>query len=215
MTRNGLAILWCRQRIALAGEGNGQDVEADDPVKVPEIGCSGAPSGRYGGRRDEPVGRSDVVAGGGESGPDAGVRTSGEKAGRQRGNASRAALMKASRRSRPSGGGAVHIVQQAGSRDGGDAGPHQASAARPGARSPRPWRFPAAGAGRRVRGRRRRWCPGVCPLVIRAGPPSASAASMSSAKPGIRQGRAGEQHGRLAQRPSAPRTWPVDARAAG
>jgi hypothetical protein len=57
-----------------AGEGDGQGVEAGDTVKVPEVGCSDAPSGSYGRRRDEPVVRPDVLAGGGESGPDAGVR---------------------------------------------------------------------------------------------------------------------------------------------
>ena len=36
----------------LTGEGDGQDVEAGDAVKVPEIGCSDTPSGSYCGRRD-------------------------------------------------------------------------------------------------------------------------------------------------------------------
>ena len=69
----------------LAGEGDGQDVKAGDTVKAPEIGCSNAPSGSYGSRRDEPVMRPDVLSGRGEPGPDAGVRTSGEKAEGQRG----------------------------------------------------------------------------------------------------------------------------------
>ena len=47
---------------------------------MPEIGCSDSPSGSYGGRRDEPGVCPDVLAGSGESGPDAGVRTSGEEA---------------------------------------------------------------------------------------------------------------------------------------
>jgi hypothetical protein len=39
----------------LAGEGDGQDVKAGDTVEVPQIGCSDAPSGSYGGRSDDPV----------------------------------------------------------------------------------------------------------------------------------------------------------------
>jgi len=68
----------------LAGEGDGQDVKAGDTVKVPEIGCPDAPSGRDGGSRDKPVVGADVLADGGEFGPDAGVRTSGQEAEGQR-----------------------------------------------------------------------------------------------------------------------------------
>jgi hypothetical protein len=71
--------------LLLAGEGNAQDVEADDTVKVPQIGCSDAPSSGYGCRRDEPVVRPDVLAGCGELGPDPGVCTGGEKAEGERG----------------------------------------------------------------------------------------------------------------------------------
>jgi hypothetical protein len=52
----------------LVGERDGQDVKADDTVKVPEIGCPDAPSGRYRGRRDEAVVGADVLAGGGGPG---------------------------------------------------------------------------------------------------------------------------------------------------
>ena len=81
----GRLLMRCRKASPLAGEGDGHDVKADDTVKVPEIGCSDAPPGGYGGRRDEPVVCPDILAGCGEFGPDAGVRTSGEEAEGQRG----------------------------------------------------------------------------------------------------------------------------------
>jgi hypothetical protein len=52
---------------------------------VPKIGCSDAPSDSYGGCSNETVVRPDVLAGSGEPGPDACVRTSGEEAEGQRG----------------------------------------------------------------------------------------------------------------------------------
>jgi hypothetical protein len=87
---------------------------------VPEISCSNAPSGSYGGRRDEPVVRPDVLPGGGEFGPDAGVRTSGEEAEGQRGKGGQGGLDKGLTAGLVLGGGAVHAVQQFGGRDGGD-----------------------------------------------------------------------------------------------
>jgi len=104
----------------LAGEGDGQDVKAGDTVKVPEIGCSDAPSGSYGGRRDEPVVCPDVLAGSGESGPDAGVRTSGKQAEGQRGKRDQDRLDEGLTPGPVLRGGAVHAVQQLGGRDGGD-----------------------------------------------------------------------------------------------
>jgi hypothetical protein len=72
-------------RSPLPGERDRQDVKALDTLKVPGIGCSYAPSCGDGDRGDEPMVRPDVLAGGGEFGPDAGVRTSGQQAERQRG----------------------------------------------------------------------------------------------------------------------------------
>jgi hypothetical protein len=95
----------------LAGQGDGQDVEAGDTVKVPEIGCSDAPSGRYGGRRDEPVVRPDVLAGRGESGPDAGVRTSGEEVEGERGKRGQDRLDEGLTASPVLWGGAVYAMQ--------------------------------------------------------------------------------------------------------
>ena len=95
----------------LAGEGDGQDVKAGDTVKVPEIGCSDAPSGSYGGRRDEPVVCPDVLAGSGESGPDAGVRTSGKQAEGQRGKRDQDRLDEGLTPGPVLRGGAVHAVQ--------------------------------------------------------------------------------------------------------
>jgi len=104
----------------LAGEGDGQDVKAGDTVKVPEIGCSNAPSGSYGSRRDEPVMRPDVLSGRGEPGPDAGVRTSGEKAEGQRGKRVQDRLDEGLTAGPALGGSSVYAVQQLGGRDGGD-----------------------------------------------------------------------------------------------
>lgn len=56
------------------GQGDGDDVEAGDAVEMPDVRCSDAPSGGDGGRRHEPVVRTDVQPGRGESGPQAGVR---------------------------------------------------------------------------------------------------------------------------------------------
>ena len=104
----------------LAGEGDGQDVKAGDTVKVPEIGCSNAPSGSYGSRRDEPVMHPDVLSGRGEPGPDAGVRTSGEKAEGQRGKRVQDRLDEGLTAGPVLEGSSVHAVQQLGGRDGGD-----------------------------------------------------------------------------------------------
>jgi len=64
----------------LAGEGEGHDVEAADPVKASEVGWSDAPSDGDGRCRDEPVVRPDVQAGCGEVRPYASVHASGEQA---------------------------------------------------------------------------------------------------------------------------------------
>jgi hypothetical protein len=104
----------------LAGEGDGQDVKAGDTVKVPDIGCSNAPSGSYGSRSDEPVVRPDVLSGRGEPGPDAGVCTSGEKAEGQRGERVQDRLDEGLTAGLVLRGSAVHAVQQLGGRDGGD-----------------------------------------------------------------------------------------------
>ncbi len=104
----------------LAGEGDGQDVKAGDTVKVPEIGCRHAPSGSYGSRRDDPVVRPDVLSGCGEPGPDAGVRTSGEKAEGQRGKRVEDRLDEGLTAGSVLGGSSVHAVQQLGGCDGGD-----------------------------------------------------------------------------------------------
>ena len=104
----------------LTSEGDGQDVEAVDTVKMPAIGCPDAPSGSYGGRRDEPVVRPDVLAGGGESGPDAGVCTSSEKVEGKRGERVQDRLDEGLTADPVLRGGAVHAVQQLGGRDGGD-----------------------------------------------------------------------------------------------
>ena len=104
----------------LGGEGDGQDVKAGDAVKVPEIGCSDAPSGGDGGGRDEPVVRPDVRSGRGEPGPDAGVRTSGETAEGQRGKRVQDRLDEGLTAGSVLGGSAVHAVQQLRGRNGGD-----------------------------------------------------------------------------------------------
>ena len=104
----------------LAGAGDGQDVKAGDTVKVPEIGCFNAPSGSYGSRRDEPVMRPDVLSGRGEPGPDAGVRTSGDKAEGQRGKRVQDRLDEGLTAGPAPGGSPVHAVQQLGGRDGSD-----------------------------------------------------------------------------------------------
>lgn len=104
----------------LAGEGDGKDVKAGYSAEVPEIGCSDAPAGSYGGRRDEPVVCPDVLAGNGESGPDAGVRTSGEEAEGQRGKRGQDRFDEGLPAGPVLWGGAVHAVQELGSSDGGD-----------------------------------------------------------------------------------------------
>ena len=101
----------------IAGAGDGQDVKAGDTVKVPEIGCFNAPSGSYGSRRDEPVMRPDVLSGRGEPGPDAGVRTSGDKAEGQRGKRVQDRLDEGLTAGPAPGGSPVHAVQQLGGRD--------------------------------------------------------------------------------------------------
>jgi hypothetical protein len=85
-----------------------------------EIGCSDPPSGSYGGRRHEPVVCPDVLAGRGESGPDAGVRTSGKEPEGQRGERGQDRLDEGLAASPVLRGGAVHTMQQLGGRDGGD-----------------------------------------------------------------------------------------------
>jgi len=104
----------------LAGEGDGQDVKAGDTVEVPQIGCSDAPSGSYGGRSDDPVVCPDVLAGSDESGPDAGVRTSGEQAEGQRGESGQDSLDEGLTARPVLRGSAVYSVQQLGGGDGGD-----------------------------------------------------------------------------------------------
>jgi hypothetical protein len=104
----------------LASEGNGQDVKADDSVKVPEIGGSDAPTDSYGGRRDEPIVRPGILTGGGELGPDAGVRTSGEEAERQRGKCLQDRFDEGFTAGPVPRGGAVRATQQLSGRDSGD-----------------------------------------------------------------------------------------------
>jgi hypothetical protein len=86
----------------LTSEGNGQDVEAVDTAKVPAVGCPDAPPGSHGGRGDEPVVRPDVLAGGGESSPDAGMRASSEEVEGNRGEPAHLGHS-ASRRQAPDG----------------------------------------------------------------------------------------------------------------
>ena len=101
-------------------EGNGQDVEADDTVEVPEISCSDTPSGGNSGRRDKPVVRPDVLADGGEFGPDSGVRTSGEQTEGQRGKRGKDCLDEGLTAASVLRGGTMYAMQQLRGRDGGD-----------------------------------------------------------------------------------------------
>jgi hypothetical protein len=78
--RFGAAVI----AVLLAGEGDAEDVKPGDTVKVTAISCPDAPSGRNGGRSDDPVVRPDVLRGSGEVGPDAGVRSSGQEVEGQR-----------------------------------------------------------------------------------------------------------------------------------
>jgi hypothetical protein len=103
-----------------ASEGDSQDIEAGDTVKVPEIGCSDAPPGAYGGRRDEPVMCPDVLAGSSKSGPDAGMRASAEEVEGQRRKRGQDCLDEGFTAGPVFGGGPVHAVQQFRSGDGGD-----------------------------------------------------------------------------------------------
>jgi hypothetical protein len=59
--------------LLLASEGDGQDVETGDTVEVTEIGCSDPPPGSHGRCCDQSIVRTDVMASGGQFGPDAGV----------------------------------------------------------------------------------------------------------------------------------------------
>jgi hypothetical protein len=104
----------------LASEGDGQDVEAANMIKVPEVGCSDAPAGRYGSGRDDSVVRADVPAGSGEFSPEAGVRTSGQEAEGQRRKRGQDALDEGLSASPVFRVSAVHAVQQLRGRDGGD-----------------------------------------------------------------------------------------------
>jgi hypothetical protein len=103
-----------------ASEGDSQNVEAGDTVKVAEIGCTDTPPGAYGGRRDDPVVCPDVLACRRQSGPDAGVRASSEKLEGQRRERGQDCLDKSLAAAPVLGGGAVHAVQQLGGGDGGD-----------------------------------------------------------------------------------------------
>ena len=102
------------------GEGDGQDVQADDTVEVPEVCCPDTPSGSNGGRRDDPVMRPHLLAGSGQSGPDAGVRASSQQAEGQRGKRGQHRLDEGLPAGPVLGSGAVHAMQQLGGRDGGD-----------------------------------------------------------------------------------------------
>jgi hypothetical protein len=109
-----------RADLLSAGEGNGEGVEADDTVKVPEIGCSDAPSGSNGSRRNEAVMRSDVLAGRGEVSPDAGVCASGEEAEWQQRERGQNCLDEGLTACSVLRSGAMHAMQQLRGRDGGD-----------------------------------------------------------------------------------------------
>jgi hypothetical protein len=103
-----------------AGEGDGNGIEADDTIKVPEIGRSDAPPGSYGSRRDKPIVRRDALPGCGELGPDTGVRTSGEQAEGQRGKRDQDRLDEGLTAGPVLRCGSVHAVEQLRGRDGGD-----------------------------------------------------------------------------------------------
>jgi hypothetical protein len=116
----GGLVTWRSVGAPSPGEGDGKDIEARDAVEVPEVGCPDAPSGRDRGRCDEPVVRPDVLAGGGELGPDAGVRAGGEEAEGHRRECGQDCLDEGLAADPVLRGGAVHAVQQLSSRDGGD-----------------------------------------------------------------------------------------------
>jgi hypothetical protein len=105
---------------ALAGKGDGHNVEASDAVKMPEIGCPNAPSGSNGRRGDEPVVRPDVLAGCDQVRPEAGVHASGEEAERQWRERSEDCLDERFTLASVLRGCAVHAVQQLGGGDGGE-----------------------------------------------------------------------------------------------
>jgi hypothetical protein len=103
----------------LAGEDNGQDVKARDTVKVPDIGCSNAPSGSCGSRGDEPVVCADVCP---AAASPAQMRRAHEwREGReQRANAARTRLDEGLTPDPVLGGSPVYAMQQLRGRDGGD-----------------------------------------------------------------------------------------------
>ena len=103
-----------------ASEGDSQYVEADDAVKVPEIGCPDTPPGADGGRCDDPVVCPDVLARRRQPGPDAGMRASGEKLEGQRRERGQNCLDEGLPASPVFRGGTVHAVQELGGGDGGD-----------------------------------------------------------------------------------------------
>jgi hypothetical protein len=86
---------------------------------VPGVSCSYTPSCGYGGCRDEPVVRPDVLAGGGEFGPDAGVRARGKQAERQRGERGQDGFDEGLTAGLVLCGCAVDTVEQFRGRDGG------------------------------------------------------------------------------------------------
>jgi hypothetical protein len=107
--------------VALAGEGDSQDVKAEDAVKVPEIGRPDTPSGSNGRRSHNPVVRPDVLPAGGKFSPDAGVRASGQELKSQRRKCSYDRLDKGLTPGTVLGTRAMHAVQQLRGRNCGDA----------------------------------------------------------------------------------------------
>jgi hypothetical protein len=85
---------------------------------MPGAGCSYSSSRSYGGCRDEPVVRPDVLAAGGEFGADPGVRAGGHQAERQRGERSQDGLDEGRTAGLVLGGRMVNAMQQFRSRDG-------------------------------------------------------------------------------------------------
>jgi hypothetical protein len=104
--------------LTLFGEGDAEEVKTHDAVEVPDVGCSNPPPGGDGGRGDEPIVRADILPRSGELGPDAGVRTSGEQAERQRGERGQDCLDECFPAGAVFGGRTVHTMQQLGRRDG-------------------------------------------------------------------------------------------------